>query len=156
GAVTATTGLALLVYGLSKAATGPDGVSHWGDVPVLASLGAGAVLIVSFVLIELRSAHPLLPMRLLADRDRSGAYLIMLCLGPGFFGLFFFLTLFPQTVLGYSAVRSGIAYLPFTAGIVAAAGLASRLVARIGPRPLILAGAAAAAAGMFWFSRLTE
>src|SRR5215472_3903823 len=156
GAVTGTIGLALLVYGLSKAATGPDGVSHWGDGPVLASLGAGAVLVVSFVLIELRSAHPLLPMRLLADRDRSGAYLIMLCIGTAMFGMFFFLTLFTQTVLGYSAIRSGISYLPFTAGIVIAAGLASRLVARIGPRPLILGGAAAAAAGMFWFSGLTE
>jgi EmrB/QacA subfamily drug resistance transporter len=156
GAVTGTAGLALLVYGLSKAATGPDGVSHWGDGPVPASLAAAVVLIVSFVLIELRSSHPLLPMRLLADRNRSGAYLIMLCIGTAMFGLFFFLTLFTQTVLEYSAVRSGIAYLPFTVGIVAAAGLASRLVARVGPRPLILAGTAAAAGGMFWFSRLTE
>ncbi len=156
GAVTCTAGIALLVYGLSKAATGPDGVSHGGDPPVLASLAASAVLIVSFVLIELRSSHPLLPMWVLADRNRSGAYLIMLCIGTAMFGMFFFLTLFTQTVLGYSAVRSGIAYLPFTVGIVAAAGLASRLVARIGPRPLILAGAAAAAGGMFWFSTLTE
>jgi EmrB/QacA subfamily drug resistance transporter len=156
GAVTGTAGLALLVYGLSKAATGPDGVSHWGDALVLASLAAAAVLLVAFVLIELRSSHPLLPMRVLADRNRSGAYLIMLCIGTAMFGMFFFLTLFTQTVLGYSAVRSGVAYLPFTVGIVAAAGLASQLVARIGPRPLILAGTAAAAGGMFWFSRLTE
>jgi EmrB/QacA subfamily drug resistance transporter len=156
GAVTGTAGVALLVFGLSKAGTGPDGVSHWGDAPVLVSLAAAAVLLVSFVLIELRSAHPLLPMRVLADRNRSGAYLIMLCIGTAMFGMFFFLTLFAQTVLGYSAVRSGICYLPFTAGIVAAATLASRLVARIGARPLILAGTAAAAGGMFWFSRLTE
>jgi EmrB/QacA subfamily drug resistance transporter len=156
GAVTGTAGVALLVYGLSKAGTGPDGVSHWGDALVVASLAAAVVLLVSFVLVELRSAHPLLPMRVLADRNRSGAYLIMLCIGTAMFGLFFFLTLFSQTVLGYSAVRSGLSYLPFTAGIVAGAALASRLVARIGPRPLILAGAAAAAGGMFWFSRLTE
>jgi MFS family permease len=156
GAVTGTAGVALLVYGLSKAATGPDGVSHWGDALVLASLAAAAALIVSFVLIEARSSHPLLPMRILADRNRSGAYLIMLCIGTAMFGMFFFLTLFTQTVLGYSAVRSGICYLPFTAGIVIAAGLASQLMARIGPRPLILAGTAAAAGGMFWFARLTE
>jgi EmrB/QacA subfamily drug resistance transporter len=156
GAVTGTAGVALLVYGLSKAATGPDGVSHWGDALVLASLATAAALIVSFVLIEAHSSHPLLPMRILADRNRSGAYLIMLCIGTAMFGMFFFLTLFTQTVLGYSAVRSGISYLPFTAGIVVAAGLASQLVARIGPRPLILAGTAAAAGGMFWFSRLTE
>ncbi len=155
GAVTGTAGVALLVYGLSKAATGQDGISHWGDVPVVLSLAAAVVLLVSFVLIERRSSHPLLPMRVLADRNRSGAYLIMLCIGTAMFGLFFFLTLFVQTVLGYSAVQSGLCFLPFTAGIVTAATLASRLVPRIGARPLILAGAAAAAAGMFWFSRLT-
>ncbi|HKA98101.1 MAG TPA: MFS transporter, partial [Streptosporangiaceae bacterium] len=132
------------------------GVSHWGDTLVLVSLTASAVLLVAFVLIELRSSHPLLPMRVLADRNRSGAYLIMLCIGTAMFGMFFFLTLFTQTVLGYTAVRSGVAYLPFTAGIVAAAALASQLVPRIGPRPLILAGTAAAAGGMFWFSTLTE
>jgi len=156
GAVTGTGGVALLVYGLSKAATGPDGVSHWGDAQVLASLTTAVVLVVSFVLIERRSSRPLLPMRVLADRSRSGAYLIMLCIGTALFGLFFFLTLFMQTVLGYSAIRSGIAYLPFAIGIVIASALASRLVARTGARPLILAGAAAVAGGTFWFSRLTE
>jgi predicted MFS family arabinose efflux permease len=123
---------------------------------VLASLTAAVVLLVLFVLIEMRSSHPLLPMRVLADRNRSGAYLVTLCIGTAIFGLFFFLTLFMQTVLGYSAVRTGIAYLPFALGIVVASTLASRLVARTGPQPLILAGAAAAAGGTFWFSRLTE
>jgi EmrB/QacA subfamily drug resistance transporter len=156
GAVTATGGVALLVYGLSKAATGADGVSHWGDAQVLASLIAAVVLLTSFVLIERRSSRPLLPLRVLADRNRSGAYLIMLCISTGLFGLFFFLTLFIQTVLGYSAVRSGVAYLPFAAGTVVASALASQLVPRIGPRPLIVAGAAAVAGGMFWYSRLTE
>jgi EmrB/QacA subfamily drug resistance transporter len=156
GAVTGTAGIALLVFGLSKAGTGPDGVSHWGDALVLASLAAAGVLLVSFVLIELRSSHPLLPMRVLADRNRSGAYLIMLCIGTAMFGMFFFLTLFMQTVLGYSPVRTGVSYLPFTAGIVTAATLASRLIPRIGARPLILAGTTATAAGMFWFSRLAE
>jgi EmrB/QacA subfamily drug resistance transporter len=156
GAVTGTGGVALLVYGLSRAATGPDGVSHWGDAQVLASLAASVVLLVSFVLIERRSSRPLLPMRILADRNRSGAYLIMLCISTGLFGLFFFLTLFIQNVLGYSAIRSGIAYLPFAIGVVIASGLASRLVPRIGPRPLIVVGAAAVAGGMVWYSRLTE
>ena len=140
GAVTSTGGVALLVYGLSKAATGADGISHWGDAQVLASLTASVVLLVSFVLIERRSSRPLLPMRILADRNRSGAYLIMLCVATGLFGLFFFLTLFIQTVLGYSAIRAGIAYLPFAVGVVIASGLASQLVPRIGPRPLIVAG----------------
>ena len=156
GAVTGTGGVALLVYGLSKAATGPGGVSHWGDAQVLASLAASVVLLVSFVLIERRSSRPLLPLRVLADRNRSGAYLIMLCVATGLFGLFFFLTLFIQTVLGYSAIRAGLAYLPFAVGVVIASGLASQLVPRVGPRPLIVAGAAMVAGGMFWFSRLTE
>jgi len=156
GAITGTAGIALLVYGLSKAATGQDGISHWGDTPVIVSLVACVVLLVAFVLIELRSPYPLLPMRVLADRNRSGAYLIMLCIGTAMFGMFFFLTLFTQTVLGYSAVKSGLAYLPFTAGIVTAATLAAQRMTRIGARPLILAGTALAAIGMFWFSRLTE
>jgi EmrB/QacA subfamily drug resistance transporter len=156
GAVTGTGGVALLVYGLSKAATGADGISHWGDPQVLASLTASVVLLVSFVLIEMRSSHPLLPMRVLADRNRAGAYLIMLCIATGLFGLFFFLTLFIQNVLGYSAIRTGLAYLPFAVGVVIASTLAAPLVARIGPRPLILAGCAMVAGGMFWFSRLTE
>ena len=156
GAVTGCGGVALLVYGLSKAATGADGISHWGDAQVLASLTTSVVLLVSFVLIEMRSSRPLLPMRVLADRNRSGAYLIMLCVATGLFGLFFFLTLFIQNVLGYSAIRSGIAYLPFAVGVVVASGLASQLVPRFGPRPLIVAGSAMVAGGMFWFSRLTE
>jgi EmrB/QacA subfamily drug resistance transporter len=156
GAITGTGGIALLVYGLSKAATGPDGVSHWGDAQVLASLTASVVLLISFVLIERRSSRPLLPIRVLADRNRAGAYLIMLCVSTGLFGLFFFLTLFIQTVLGYSAIRSGIAYLPFAVGVVLASALASQLMPRVGPRPLILAGTAAVAGGMFWFSTLSE
>jgi predicted MFS family arabinose efflux permease len=80
----------------------------------------------------------------------------MLCIATGLFGLFFFLTLFIQTVLGYSAIRAGIAFLPFAVGVVISSTLASPLVARIGPRPLIVAGSAMVAGGTFWFSRLTE
>ena len=156
GAITATGGIALLVYGLTKAATGQDGVSHWGDVPVVFSLTAAVVLLVSFVLIEMRTSNPLLPMRILKDRNRSGAYLITLCIGTALFGMFFFLTLFMQTVLGYSAIRTGIAYLPFAVGIVISSTLASQLMPRVGPRALILTGAAAVSGGAFWFSRLTE
>jgi EmrB/QacA subfamily drug resistance transporter len=156
GAVTATGGIALLVYGLSKAAAGSDGVSHWSDVPVVLSLSAAAVLLVSFVLIEMRTSRPLLPMRLLADRDRSGAYLVMLCIGTALFGMFFFITLFMQTVLGYSAIRTGIGYLPFAVGTVISSAAASQLIPRVGARALILTGIAAVTGGTFWFSRLTE
>jgi predicted MFS family arabinose efflux permease len=156
GAILGAGGLAALVYGLSNAATGPDGVSHWGDAKVVASLAAAAALLTVFVLTEVRSRKALLPMRLLASRDRSGAYLIMLCAGTALFGVFFFLTLFMQAVWGYSALRTGVAYLPMMAAIMAMSGASVQLVPRIGARPLLLAGSVTAAAGMFWLSRISE
>ncbi len=110
----------------------------------------------AFGVIEARSAHALAPIRLLRSRDRSGSYLIMLCVGTAIFGMFFFLTLFVQNVLGYSALKTGVAYMPMVAVIMAASAIASQLVPRIGVRPLMLAGAAVATGGMFWLSRITE
>jgi hypothetical protein len=156
GAITGTGGVAALVYGLSNAATSPDGVSHWGDAKVMASLAASAVLLGAFAVTEIRSKHPLLPLRLLADRDRTGANLIMLCVGAAVSGMFFFLTVFMQAVWGYSALKTGVAYLPLTAAIMVASGAAAQLVPRIGARPLLLAGAPAVAGGMYWLSRLGE
>ena len=114
------------------------------------------MLLAAFAVIQARSGHALLPLRLLADRDRTGANLIMLCVGAAFFGMFFFLTVFMQTVWGYSALKTGLAYLPLTAGILAASGAAAQLIPRIGARPLLLAGAPAAAGGLYWLSRLSE
>ena len=118
GAITGTAGVALLVYGLSNASTDQYGVSHWGDNKVVASLVAAAVLLVGFVMIERRSRYALMPLRILADRSRSGAYLIMLVIATAMFGIFFFLSLFVQSVLGYSPVKSGMAFLPLAATIV--------------------------------------
>ena len=95
-------------------------------------------------------------MRVLRSRDRTGAYLISLCVGTALFGMFFFLTLFVQNVWGYSALKTGIAYLPMVAMIMVASGVASQLVTRIGARPLMMAGSAIATGGMFWLSRITE
>ncbi len=156
GAITATGGLAALVYGLSNAATSPDGVSHWGDTKVVASLSAAAALLAAFAAIEIRSKRPLLPLHLLRSRDRSGAYLIMLCVGTALFGMFFFLTVFLQAVWGYSALRTGVAYLPMMAAIMAMSAASAQLVPRIGARPLLIAGSATAAAGMFWLSRISQ
>ena len=156
GAVTASGGLAALVYGLSNAATTPDGVSHWADAKVVASLAASALLLAAFTVIEARSKNPLLPLRLLRDRDRTGANLIMLCVGTVIFGMFFFLTVFMQSVWGYSALKTGLAYLPLTAVIMVASGAAAQLVPRVGARPLLLAGAPAVAGGLYWLSRLGE
>jgi EmrB/QacA subfamily drug resistance transporter len=156
GAITGTAAVATLVYGLSNAATSPDGTSRWGDAKVVAALTAGAVLLAAFAAIETRSSHALLPLRLLRSRDRLGAYLIMLGVGTAVFGVFFFVTLFVQDVWGYSALRTGVAFLPLTAAMFAASGAATSLVSRIGARPLLLAGAAASAGGLYWLSRMTE
>ena len=156
GAITATGGLTSLVYGLSNATTTQNGVSHWGDTKVVASLAAAVLLLAAFVAIESRSAHALMPLRIFRSRDRSGAYLVLLCVGTAMFGLFFFLTLFVQDVWGYSPLKSGLCYLPMMAAILVAAGSSAQLVGRIGARPLLLTGSALAAGGMFWLSRVTE
>ena len=156
GAITGTLGLASLVYGLSSAATTANGVSHWGDTKVVASLTAAVVLLVSFLIIESRSEHALMPLRIFRNRNRSGAYLIMLCVGTALFGMFFFLTIFVQNVWGYSALRTGLAYLPMMATVMAMAGFSAQMVPRIGARPLLLAGSAIATGGLFWLSRINE
>ena len=156
GAVTGTSGVAALVYGLASAATSPNGVSHWGDAKVVASLAASVVLLIAFAVIETRSQHPLLPIRLLADRNRTGANLIMLCLGAALSGMFFFLTVFMQAVWGYSALKTGVVYLPPAAGTMVSSGIAAQLVSRIGARPLLLAGTSVTGGGMYWLSRISE
>ena len=156
GAFTGTLGVASLVYGLSSAATSQNGVSHWGDAKVLASLAAAVVLLAAFAVIEVRSTHALLPIRVLRSRDRTGAYLISLCVGTALFGIFFFLTIFVQDVWGYSPLKTGIAFLPLVAVIIVLSGVASQAVNRIGARPLLIAGSASMAGGMFWLSRISE
>ena len=151
GAITGTAGIAALVYGLSQA---DNGTSHWGDANVLAALAGGVVLLAAFAVIEARSRHGLLPVRLLRNRDRVGANVIMLGVGAAIGGLFFFLTLFVQDVWGYSPLRAGLSFLPFTAVMLAATVAATRLVSRVGPRPLLIAGAVLSAGGMYWLSRL--
>ena len=156
GAVTGTAGFALLIYGLTRAATGPDGVSHWANAPTVLALTGAAAALVSFVVVETRSAQPLLPLWIFADRNRAGVYLILLCLASTFFGMFFFLTLFTQVTWGYSALRGGLAYLPFVGGFIVFAGICSRIVPRVGARVPMTIGAVLAPAGMFWLARVNE
>jgi predicted MFS family arabinose efflux permease len=113
------------------------------------------VLLTSFVFIETRTPMPLMPLRIFANRNRSGAYAIMLCVGTAVFAMFFFLTQFLQNILGYSPIKTGVAFLPMVVGIVTGAQVVSRLVARIGIRPPLLLGPLCAAAGLAWLSRLT-
>ena len=150
GAITGSLGLGALVYGLSEAATtfsNGQAIGHWGGTKVIVSLVAAVVLLGAFAFIEARSRHALVPPRVLKSRDRTGAYLISLCIGTAIFGMFFFMTIFVQEVWGYSPVRSGIAYLPMVGMIVVGAALSSQLVARIGARPLITGGPLLAAVG---------
>jgi EmrB/QacA subfamily drug resistance transporter len=156
GAITGTVGLAALVYGLSTAATTPDGVSHWGDTKVLAALAAAVAFLAAFLVIESRSKDALMPLRIFRDRSRSAANLIMLCIGTSMFGMFFFLTLFVQHVWGYSALRTGVAYLPMVAIIMAMSGLSTQLVPRLGAKPLLIGASAISVGGMFWLSRINE
>ena len=156
GVLTSSAGLGLLVYGLTHAAAGRDGVSHWGSPVTIAALVAAAALLVTFVAIERRSSHPELPLHLLGSRRRSGAYVMMLLLFTGVFSVFFFLTLYIQTVYGYSAVRTGLAWVPFPIMIIIVSTLAARvLVTRIGVRPLLMAGPLFAGLGFLWLSRLS-
>jgi EmrB/QacA subfamily drug resistance transporter len=157
GSITGTAGIAALVYGLSSAAPGgPGDQSHWGDARVVAALTAAGVLLTAFAIAEARSPNPLLPLRLLADRSRSGANLAMLLVGTALFGTFFFLTLFLQEVWGYSALRAGFAYLPMTVAIGVASGLSAQLVPRVGARALLTAGSVTFAGGLYWLSRLSQ
>jgi EmrB/QacA subfamily drug resistance transporter len=156
GTITGTAGVAALVYGLSNAATSPNGTSHWGDSKVVFSLAASAVLLAAFAVIESRSRHALLPVRLLRNRDRVGAYLMMLGVGTLIAGVFFFLTLFVQDVWGYSALRTGVAFLPVTAAMLVGAVGGTALVPRIGARPVLVGGSAVTVGGLYWLSRMTE
>jgi EmrB/QacA subfamily drug resistance transporter len=152
GAVTGTAGMAALVYGLSEA---DNGTSRWGTSNVVAALAAGVVLLVAFAVIQARSQDGLLPVRLLRNRDRVGANLMMLGVGAAIGGVFFFLSLFVQDVWAYSALRAGLSFLPFTIVMLVATAVATRLVPRVGPRPLLMAGAVLSAGGLYWLSRLT-
>jgi EmrB/QacA subfamily drug resistance transporter len=156
GAISGTAGFALVIYGLTRGATGPDGVSHWADTATILALSGAAAALAVFLVIEARTAQPLLPLRIFADRNRAGVYLILVCLAATFFAMFFFLTLFTQLVWGYSALRGGLAYLPFVGAFVVVAGVCSRLLPRLGARVPMTIGAVLAPVGMFWLSRVHE
>jgi EmrB/QacA subfamily drug resistance transporter len=149
GGLTVTLGLLSLVYGFTRAET--DG---WGSSTTLLLLAAAAVLLVAFVLIERTSAAPLLPLRVVLDRNRGGSFLASLLVGLALFGMFLFLTFYLQGTLHYSALKSGFAFLPFSAGIIVSAMLASQALPRVGPRWLMTGGLVMAMLGMLWFTQV--
>ncbi|HEX9337850.1 MAG TPA: MFS transporter, partial [Pseudonocardiaceae bacterium] len=151
GAVLSTLGLVSLVYGFTKAATEPN---HWAAGATLLFLGLAVVLLTAFVVWETRTANPLLPMRVLLHRNRGGAYLTSILLGSGMLGMFLFMTYYLQQTLHYTALQTGVAYLPFSGGIVVSATIGAQLMPRFGPRAMMATGAIFATAAMFWLTRL--
>jgi EmrB/QacA subfamily drug resistance transporter len=150
GALTVTGGMLALVYGLSNAA------SHsWGSLGTVIPLAAAAALLVSFGFIESVSRDPIMPLAIFRNRNRSGTYALMLGIITGLFTMFYFLAQFVQNILGWSPIKTGLGFLPMTAGIVIAAGIASVVIGKAGIRVPLLIGPAAAVAGLAWFSRLT-
>lgn len=149
GAVLATAGLAALVYGLSTA------VTHGWNAPLTIGLLTGGVGFLSlFVLAQARVASPLLPLRIVAHRGRGGAYLSFVLIMVGMFGMFLLVSFYLQTVVGHTALQTGLAFLPFAAGVLGMSMLISRAVTRLPARLLLSAGLLAAAAGMGWLTQL--
>ncbi len=139
-----------LVYGFSNAAAHSwHAPSTWGFLAAGVALGAG------FAVWQGRAAHPLLPLRVVLDRNRGGAYASMLIASAGLFGIFLFLTYYLQQTLGYSPLVTGVAFLPLSGGLILAANLSTTvLMPRTGPRPLVASGMLAAAGAMAWLAQL--
>jgi EmrB/QacA subfamily drug resistance transporter len=150
GAVTVTAGLVSLVYGIVRSSE-----SGWGSAEVLGFLGLAAVLLVSFVLIEGRSKEPLVRLSIFSVKTVRGANVAMFVVAAGLFAMFFFNTLYVQRVLGFSPLEAGLAFVPFTAGVIIGASLSQKLVPALGAREVPLIGVVLAAAGLLLFLRLT-
>jgi len=151
GAVTSTVGLAALVYGLTSAA---DPKGGWDSPRTWVFIGAGLALIVGFLVIEARSRHALLPTRILANRTRAVSFVVMLTIAAAMFATFYFLGTYLQSIMGYSPLQTGFAFLPSSVGIIVSAQLASTLMPRIDPRWIAGAGAGLLAFGMWRFTNI--
>ncbi|GAA3233588.1 MFS transporter [Actinocorallia longicatena] len=150
GSLTVSAGLFGIVYGLSRAET-----AGWDSAATLGWIGAGAVMLAVFVLIQRRTAHPLLPLRVVLDRNRGASFLGVLFLGAGMFAVFLFLTYYLQLTLGYSPVRTGFAFMPMVLSIMVGAQLSTQvLMPKAGPRALVGTGMLLGAAGMLWLTRI--
>ncbi|MEU3606118.1 MFS transporter [Streptomyces sp. NPDC035033] len=147
GAATSTLGMAALVYGFIRASE-----EGWKDSLTIGSFVAAVLLLAAFALVESRAREPITPLRMFADRNRSGTYVIMLSLAAAMFGMFFFIVLWVQNVLGYSPIASGLAFLPVTVAIVTGAGLAQRFLPALGPKPFMVTGSTLTGIGLFWLT----
>src|SRR5204862_6823612 len=149
GAFLVTGEMLLLVYALVEA---PD--VGWGTARTIAELAASAAILAAFVANELRVATPLVPLSILRVKGIAAADATQMIALAGFLPMFFFLTLYMQTVLHYSPIQTGVAYLPLTGGFIIAASICSQLFARIGTKPVVVLGTVISAAGLYWLSRI--
>lgn len=150
GVLTGTSGLFALVYGFSHVET-----TSWTDIYTLGSFAFAAVLLSAFVVVQRRTKYPLMPMRVLLDRNRGGSLVAMLVAGSGMFGVFLFLTYYLQVTLGFSAILTGVAFLPMVVGLSITAQLSNIvLLPKYGPRPLVPLGMLMAAGSLLWLTRL--
>jgi predicted MFS family arabinose efflux permease len=139
----------LLVHALVKAP-----IVGWGSARTVGELAGALALLATFVLNELRQRAPLAPLSIFRINGLGFSNVTQLVAFAGFLALFFFLTLYMQNVLGYSAIRTGLAYLPLCFAVAVSAGISSQLLSRVGTRPVIVVGAVVAAGGLYWLSRI--
>ncbi len=140
----------MLVYALVEA---PD--AGWGSGQTIGLLAAAVALLATFVAIERRSAAPLVPFSIFRLRTLTGANVVGLLTGASLFSMFFFISLYMQNVLGYSAIKAGLSYLPLAVTIIIAAGVASQLVTRVGFKPVLAVGMLLISGGLFWFGQIS-
>jgi EmrB/QacA subfamily drug resistance transporter len=152
GAILGTGGLLALVYGLTRAGNAAYG---WSNGWTIASLVASVVLLMMFFLVESRVAHPLLPFRIFMNRTRAASFVAMMLLPAAMFAMFFFLSLFIQNVMGYSPLKAGFAFLPFSICIIISATIVSQLANRIDPRYIAGVGTLMASVALYGFTRLS-
>ena len=150
GAFSVTAGLSILVYALVDAES-----AGWGSAQTVGLLGLAAALLAAFVAIESRSKAPMMPFSIFRLRTVTGANVAGLLIGASLFSMFFFISLYMQQVLGYSAIKAGLSYLPLAVTIVISAGVASQLTTRIGFKPVLAAGMVFIASGLIWFSQVS-
>jgi len=150
GATTVTAGLALFVYALVDANN-----AGWGSTQTIGLIAISVALLGAFIVIERRTSNPLMPFSIFRLRTLRGADVVGLLIGMSLFGVFFFLSLYMQQVLGYDALKTGFAYLPLALNIIVSAGVASQLVTRIGFKPTLIAGMLLVGGGLIWFAQVS-
>jgi EmrB/QacA subfamily drug resistance transporter len=149
GAVTVTAGLSMLVYALIDA-----GSAGWTSGQTLGLIAGSIAILGLFLFIESRAAHPLVPFGIFGSRTRNGSYVVGLLLAASLFSMFFFIALYTQQVLGWSALKAGLSYLPLSVAIILGAGAGSEIANRIGFKPVLVAGMLCTSVGLLWFTQI--